>query len=112
MYEFIYFLQLSCMNSYIFCRSCERAQAASTHRECAARAGRAKPELTFIRTAKTRWYPRQDLPRLKSSICGHTGKHWQTDHTSRCDIFLMPAVCLHKCLRERQSNDTKSTQFP
>ncbi len=47
MYEFIYFLQLSCMNSYIFCRSCECApQARSASCELAAGAMRVKPELT------------------------------------------------------------------
>ncbi len=38
MYEFIYFLQLSCTNSYIFCRSCKRARATSTRHERTARA--------------------------------------------------------------------------
>ncbi len=37
---------ISCMNSYIFGRSCECAQAASAHRERAALAARAKPKLT------------------------------------------------------------------
>jgi hypothetical protein len=58
MYEFIYFLQ--CKN-----KRCGRARAASTRREHAARAARAKPELTSC--------PDQAAPDLCRSVTARIG---------------------------------------
>ncbi len=85
MYEFIYFLQLSCMNSYIFAvqnKSCERAQAASVHcehaaqaasarRERAAWAVRAKPKLTSCPDQAAPDLCRSDPIYQSKTICEH-----------------------------------------
>ncbi len=72
MYEFIHFLQLSCMNSYIFCRSCERA----------ARATRAKPELTSC--------PNQVAPDLCRSDHSHLFKsrYIESDQNIQIQFYM------------------------